>query len=64
MKMYLAIPAERLEIKGNATKFDCGEGAHRDTKVVLVDAKVEEYVSVRPGYAIQVIDRKAAEENA
>jgi len=33
-------------------------------KVVLVDAKVEEYVSVHARYAIQVIDRKVAEENA
>jgi hydrogenase maturation factor len=31
---------------------------------MLVDVKVREYVSVHARYVIQVIDRKAAEENA
>jgi hydrogenase expression/formation protein HypC len=60
--MCLAIPAEVLEIKGNAAKVDFGSGVLREVNVMLVDAKVGEYVLVHAGYAIQVIDRKAAEE--
>ena len=60
--MCLAIPAEVLEIKGNTAKVDFGEGVRRDVNVMLVEAKVGEYVLVHAGYAIQVIDRKAAEE--
>ena len=62
IKMCLAIPAEVLEIKGNNAKVDFGGGVLRDVNVILVDAKVGEYVLVHAGYAIQVIDRKAAEE--
>ncbi|NIP66564.1 HypC/HybG/HupF family hydrogenase formation chaperone [Candidatus Bathyarchaeota archaeon] len=60
--MCLAIPAEVLEIEGKNAKVDFGEGVLRDVNVMLVDAKVGEYVLVHAGYAIQVIDRKAAEE--
>ena len=60
--MCLAIPAEVLEIEGNTAKVDFGEGVLREVNVILVDAKVGEYVLVHAGYAIQVIDRKAAEE--
>ncbi len=62
IKMCLAIPAEVLEIEGNTAKVDFGEGVLREVNVMLVDAKVGEYVLVHAGYAIQVIDRKAAEE--
>ena len=62
IKMCLAIPAEVLEIKGDIAKVDFGGGVLRDVNVMLVDAKVGEYVLVHAGYAIQVIDRKAAEE--
>ena len=60
--MCLAIPAEVLEIKGNLAKVDFGQGVLQDVNVMLVDARVGEYVLVHAGYAIQVIDRKAAEE--
>ena len=60
--MCLAIPAEVLEIEGNTARVDFGHGVTRDVNVMLVDAKVGEYVLVHAGYAIQVIDRKAAEE--
>jgi len=62
IKMCLAIPAEVLEIKGKTAKVDFGEGVLREVNVMLVDAEVGEYVLVHAGYAIQVIDRKAAEE--
>jgi len=61
-EMCLAIPAEVKEIKGNIAKVDFGGGVLREVDVSLVDAKVGEYVLVHVGYAIQVIDRKAAQE--
>ncbi len=60
--MCLAIPAKILEINGDIAKVDFGEGILRDVNVMLVDAKVGEYVLIHAGYAIQVIDQKAAEE--
>jgi hydrogenase expression/formation protein HypC len=60
--MCLAVPAKVLEINGNVAKVDFGNGILRDVNVMLVETKVGEYVLVHAGYAIQVIDRKAAEE--
>jgi hydrogenase expression/formation protein HypC len=58
----LAIPAKVISIRGDIAKVDFGEGVLRDVNITLVDAHVGEYVLVHTGYAIQVIDRKAAEE--
>jgi hydrogenase expression/formation protein HypC len=60
--MCLAIPANIIEVQGYVAKVDFGEGVLREVNVMLVDAKIGEYVLVHAGYAIQVIDRKAAEE--
>jgi len=60
--MCLAIPAKVIEVQDNVAKVDFGEGVLREVNVILVDAKIGEYVLVHAGYAIQVIDRKAAEE--
>lgn len=60
--MCLAIPAKVIEVQGNVAKVDFGQGVLREVNVMLVDAKIGEYVLVHAGYAIQVIDRKAAEE--
>jgi len=60
--MCLAIPAKVIEVQDNVAKVDFGEGVLREVNVMLVDAKIGEYVLVHAGYAIQVIDRKAAEE--
>ncbi len=60
--MCLAIPAKVIEVQRNTAKVDFGEGIVREVNVMLVEAKVGEYVLVHAGYAIQVIDRKAAEE--
>jgi hydrogenase expression/formation protein HypC len=62
IKMCLAIPAKVVEIKENTAKVDFGEGVLRDVNVTLVEAKVGEYVLVHAGYAIQVLDKKSAEE--
>ncbi|MFQ5999633.1 MAG: HypC/HybG/HupF family hydrogenase formation chaperone [Candidatus Bathyarchaeia archaeon] len=60
--MCLAIPAKVLEVQEDVAKVDFGQGIVRDVNVMLVEAHVGEYVLVHAGYAIQVIDRKAAEE--
>jgi len=60
--MCLAIPAKVVEIKGDTAKVDFGAGTTRDVNVSLVEAKVGEYVIVHAGYAIEVLDQKAAEE--
>jgi hydrogenase expression/formation protein HypC len=60
--MCLAIPAKVVEVKGDIAKVDFGGGILRDVNVSLVEAQVGEYVIVHAGYAIQVLDEKAAEE--
>ena len=60
--MCLAIPTKVLEVQGDVAKVDFGQGIVRDVNVLLVEARVGEYVLVHAGYAIQVIDQEAAEE--
>jgi len=60
--MCLAVPAKVLEVNGDIAKVDFGQGIVREVNVMLVEARVGEYVLVHAGYAIQVIDREAAEE--
>ncbi len=60
--MCLAIPAKVVKIHGDVAEVDFGEGVFREVNVALVEAKIDEYVLVHAGYAIQVIDRKEAEE--
>lgn len=60
--MCLAIPAKVIKVQGDIAKVDFGGKVLRDVNVTLVDARVGEYVLVHAGYAIQVIDRKAAAE--
>lgn len=60
--MCLAIPAKVVEVRGETAKVDFGAGTVREVNVSLVDARIGEYVIVHAGYAIEVLDRKAAEE--
>ena len=60
--MCLAIPAKVVEINGDTAKVDFGAGTTRDVNISLVEAKIGEYVIVHAGYAIEVLDQKAAEE--
>jgi len=60
--MCLAVPAKVLEIEGDIAKVDFGQGIVREVNVMLVEAQVGEYVLVHAGYAIQTIDRDAAQE--
>ncbi|MCJ7614725.1 HypC/HybG/HupF family hydrogenase formation chaperone [Candidatus Bathyarchaeota archaeon] len=61
--MCLAIPAKVLEVNGDVAKVDFGQGVAREVNVMLVDAKVGEYVLVHAGYAIEKLNQKAAEES-
>jgi len=61
--LCLAIPAKVLEVKGNIAKVDFGQGVAREVNVMLVDAKIGEYVLVHAGYAIEKLDQKAAQES-
>ena len=60
--MCLAIPARVVRIRGETAEVDFGEGVLREVNVALVEARVDEYVLVHAGYAIQVVDRKEAAE--
>ena len=60
--MCLAIPAKIVNVQGDIAKVDFGEGVLREVNIALVDAKIEEYVLVHAGYAIQVINRIEAEK--
>lgn len=63
LELCLAIPARVLEVKGDIAMVDFGEGVAREVNVMLVDAKVGEYVLVHAGYAIEKLNQKAAEES-
>ena len=60
--MCLAVPARVVKINGDVAEVDFGEGVLRDINIALVETRVEDYVLVHAGYAIQVIDKKEAEE--
>jgi len=61
--LCLAIPAKVLEVNGDVAKVDFGQGVAREVNVMLVEAKVSEYVMVHAGYAIETLDQEAAEES-
>lgn len=60
--MCLAIPAKVVEIHGDTAMVDFGAGTLREVNVTLVEPNIGEYVIVHAGYAIEVLDQKAAEE--
>jgi hydrogenase expression/formation protein HypC len=60
--MCLAIPAKVLSLREAKAQVDFGEGVLREVNVTLVDAKEGDYVLVHAGYAIQVLDKKEAQE--
>lgn len=60
--MCLAIPARVVSVQGNFAKVDFGGGLIIEVDISLVDVKVDDYVLVHAGYAIQVLSREEAEE--
>jgi hydrogenase expression/formation protein HypC len=59
--LCLAIPGKVLEVNGDVAKVDFGQGVAREVNVMLIEAKVGEYVMVHAGYAIEKLDQEAAE---
>jgi len=61
--MCLAIPVRILSIDGETAVGEVG-GIERDVSVMMTpDAKVDDYVIVHAGFAIQVVDQEEAKEN-
>lgn len=60
--MCLAIPAKVLEIHGEKAIVDFG-GVRKEAWITLVDnVKIGDYLIIHTGYAIQILDKKEAEE--
>jgi hydrogenase expression/formation protein HypC len=61
--MCLAIPSEIKEIKDNMATIDLG-GVRREVSLLLLPEQASggDYVLVHAGFAIQKIDKEAAEE--
>jgi len=62
MIMCLAIPAKVVSVEGDKARVDFGGGVLREVNIALVDVKVDEYVLVHAGYAIEVLSEVEAEE--
>ncbi|MEM2367291.1 MAG: HypC/HybG/HupF family hydrogenase formation chaperone [Candidatus Bathyarchaeia archaeon] len=60
--MCLAIPAKVVSVQGNFAKVDFGGGLIKEVDISLVNVKVDDYVLVHAGYAIQVLSKEEAEE--
>jgi len=60
--MCLAIPAKVLSLRNDTAQVDFGRGILREVNMVLVEAKVGDYVLVHAGYAIEVLDEREAKE--
>ncbi|OGD53548.1 hydrogenase assembly protein HypC [Candidatus Bathyarchaeota archaeon RBG_13_38_9] len=60
--MCLAIPGKIMKIDGDLAKVDFGDGTAREVNASLVDVKIGEYVIVHAGFAIEILDEKAAKE--
>ena len=60
----LAIPGKIIEINNNKEHaiVDYGDGTKRKANVTLVDIKIGDYVLVHAGFAIEVLNKKEAEE--
>jgi len=57
--MCLGIPAKVLEINDHIAKVDFG-GVTREVDLSLVDAKVNDYVIIHAGFAIEKLDEADA----
>lgn len=62
--MCLAIPGKIVAIdrSTNHATVDYGDGTARTANIMLVDAKVGDYILVHAGFAIQVLDEQEALE--
>ncbi len=60
--MCLAVPGRVVSIDGDNALIDFG-GITRKANISLVEAKVDEYVIVHAGYAIQILDQEEARKS-
>jgi hydrogenase expression/formation protein HypC len=61
--MCLAVPLRLVSVEGTDAVGEVG-GIQREVSIMMTpDAKVGDYVIVHAGFAIQMLDRKEAEEN-
>lgn len=60
--MCLALPGKVLSIEGKKAIVDYG-GLKKEADLSLLDCKIGDYVLVHTGFAIQKVDKLAAEEN-
>ena len=60
--MCIAIPAEIVSVEGHNGIVDMAGVQRRVSLMLTPEAKVGDYVLVHTGYAINVIDKEAAEE--
>ena len=59
--MCLAIPGKIEKIEGDNATVDYG-GIKKKANITFIDAEIGEYILVHVGFAIEVIDKKKAEE--
>lgn len=60
--MCLAVPGKVVKVEGETATVDFG-GARRKVRLdLLSNVNIGEYVLVHAGYAIQILDEKAAAE--
>jgi hydrogenase expression/formation protein HypC len=60
--MCLAVPVQVVSIDGNEAEVEIG-GVRRRVSIILTpEAKVNDYVLLHTGYAINVIDEAEAQE--
>ncbi|HCF56859.1 MAG TPA: HypC/HybG/HupF family hydrogenase formation chaperone [Myxococcales bacterium] len=60
--MCLAVPMRLVSVEGNEGKAELDGIARKVSLDLVPGAKVGEFVIVHAGYAIQLLDEKAAEE--
>ena len=60
--MCLAVPGKVIEKVGNRAKVDFGDGTTREVNTMLVEVNVGDYVLVHAGFAIEKVNKEAAEE--
>jgi len=60
----LAIPGKIIDIDKNKEHaiVDYGDGTKRKANITLVEVKIGDYVLVHAGFAIELLDKKEAEE--
>jgi len=60
----LAIPGKIIDIDKNKEHaiVDYGDGTKRKANITLVEVKIGDYVLVHAGFAIEILNKKEAEE--